>query len=204
MDQIITGVSAQKSPFHSRADAATVADVMRPPVTTVTQYDHVAAAAYLMKHAGTTALMVVDAQTGHPAGIITEADIAHAIADGKDVNDVRVHAVMTTRPAITTTIRGPLEQVDTKRGVTFGGEPAADVSDVVAQPGGLVDDHHAGKRPGAIWESQLRPAQQFGPHDLSLPCWRPICRATGTHINTPVLNDDCESSKRKARPVLTN
>ena len=26
MDQIITGVSAQKSPFHSRADAATVAD----------------------------------------------------------------------------------------------------------------------------------------------------------------------------------
>ena len=28
------------------------------------QHDHVAAAAYLMKHAGTTALMVVDAQTG--------------------------------------------------------------------------------------------------------------------------------------------
>jgi CBS domain-containing protein len=43
----------------------------------------VAAAAYLMKHAGTTALIVVDAQTGQPAGIITEADVAHAIADGK-------------------------------------------------------------------------------------------------------------------------
>ncbi len=103
MEQIITGVSAQKTPFHARAAAATVADVMRPPLTTVTQYDHVAAAAYLMKHANTTALMVVDAQTGQPSGIITEADIAHAIADGKDVNDVRVHAVMTTRPAITTT-----------------------------------------------------------------------------------------------------
>ena len=62
-----------------------------------------AAAAYLMRHAGTTALIVTDTQTGQPAGLITEADIAHAIADGKDVNDVRVNAVMTTRPATTTT-----------------------------------------------------------------------------------------------------
>jgi len=103
MEQTMTGVSAQKSSFPLRAAAATVADVMRPPLTTVNQHDHVAAAAYLMKHAGTTALIVVDAQTGQPAGIITEADVAHAIADGKDVNDVWVDAVMTTRPAITTT-----------------------------------------------------------------------------------------------------
>jgi CBS domain-containing protein len=103
MDQSVTGVPAQKTPFHPRAAAATVADVMRPPLTTVTQYDHVAAAAYLMKRAGATALIVTDAQTGQPAGIITEADIAHAIANGKNVNDVRVNAVMTTRPAITTT-----------------------------------------------------------------------------------------------------
>ena len=103
MSQIMTGVSAQKPPFHSRAHAATVADVMRPPVTTVSQHDHVAAAAYLMKHAGTTALIVADAQTGQSAGIITEADVAHAIADGKDVNDVWAEAVMTTRPAVITT-----------------------------------------------------------------------------------------------------
>lgn len=102
MEQVMTCVSAQKSAFPSRAVAATVADIMRPPLTTVNQHDHVAAAAYLMKHAGTTALMVVDAQTGRQ-GIITQADIAHAIADGKDVNDVRVYAVMTTRPAIITT-----------------------------------------------------------------------------------------------------
>jgi CBS domain-containing protein len=38
-----------------------------------------------------------------PAGIITEADVAHAIAEGKDVNDVWVDAVTTTRPAVTTT-----------------------------------------------------------------------------------------------------
>ena len=102
MEQIMTSVSAKKSSFRSRAAAATVADVMRPPLTTVNQHDHVAAAAYLMKHAGTTALIVVDARTGKPAGIITETDIAHAIADGKNVNDVRVDAVMTTRPAVPT------------------------------------------------------------------------------------------------------
>jgi CBS domain-containing protein len=61
-----------------------------------------------MKHAGTTALMVVHAQTGQPAGIITQADIARAIADGKDLNDVRVHAVMTTRPALTCACRKPV------------------------------------------------------------------------------------------------
>jgi len=103
MEQVMTGVSAQESSFHPRATAATVADVMRPPLTTVNEHDHVAAAAYLMKHAGTAALLVVDAQSGQPVGLISEADIAHAIADGKDVNDVWVGAVMTARPAVVTT-----------------------------------------------------------------------------------------------------
>ena len=103
MKQTTTNAPAQTSPSHPRAAAATVTDLMRPPLTTAGQYDHVAAAAYLMKHAGTTALMVTDAQTGQPAGIITEADVARVIAEGKDLNDVRVHAVMTTRPAITST-----------------------------------------------------------------------------------------------------
>ena len=103
MKQITTKAPAQKSPLHPRAAAATVTDIMRPPLTTAGQYDHVAAAAYLMKHAGTTALMVMDAQTGQPTGIITQADIARAIANGKDLNDVRVHAVTITRPAVTAT-----------------------------------------------------------------------------------------------------
>jgi CBS domain-containing protein len=63
----------------------------------------VAAAAYLMKHAGTTALMVLDTQADQPAGIITEADIAHAVADGKDVNSTRIYELMTTRPTVITT-----------------------------------------------------------------------------------------------------
>jgi CBS domain-containing protein len=103
MQQVMTAVSAHKSPVHPPPAAATVADIMRPPVTTVNQHDHVAAAAYLMKHAGTTALPVLDAQAGESVGIITAADVARAIADGKDVNDVWVDAAMTTRPALTTT-----------------------------------------------------------------------------------------------------
>ena len=97
------GVPAQKPPSLQRAAAVAVTDVMRPPRTTVSQHDHVAAAAYLMKHGGTSALLVADAQTGQPTGIITEADVTHAVADGKDVNDVWVDAVMTTRPAVTAT-----------------------------------------------------------------------------------------------------
>jgi CBS domain-containing protein len=103
MEQIMKGVPAQKPPSLQRAAVVAVTDVMRPPLTTVGQHDHVAAAAYLMKHEGTSALIVADAQTGQPAGIVTEADVTHAIADGKDVNDVWVGAVMTTRPAVTAT-----------------------------------------------------------------------------------------------------
>ena len=115
MQQDMTGAPAQKSSLRSRAaaahsraaagtvTAATVTGVMRPPPTTAGQYDHVAAAVYLMKHTGTTALMVVNEQTGQSAGIITQADVARAIADGKDLNDVRVYAAMITRPAISTT-----------------------------------------------------------------------------------------------------
>ena len=80
---------------------------MRPPLATVKQYDHVAAAAYLMKHTGMSALVVMNAQTGRQAGIITVADIARAIAAGKDINDTRVYAVMTTRPTVIATTSAP-------------------------------------------------------------------------------------------------
>jgi CBS domain-containing protein len=98
MEQTMTeAVAPQPSESHA---PATVADVMHPPVTTVEQGDHVAAAAYLMKHAGATALMVVDPQSGQPRGIITEADIARVVADGKNVNDVRIHDLMTSEPTV--------------------------------------------------------------------------------------------------------
>jgi CBS domain-containing protein len=85
---------------------ATVADVMRPAPATIEPRDHVAAAAYLMKHAGVTALVVVDDDHAkQPVGIITEADIARAVADGKDVNDLRIRALITAHPTVRTAHR---------------------------------------------------------------------------------------------------
>jgi CBS domain-containing protein len=56
-----------------------------------------------MKHAGETALVVVDDELARrPMGLITEADISRAVADGKDVNEVRIHDVMTTDPTFIT------------------------------------------------------------------------------------------------------
>jgi hypothetical protein len=85
-----TEASAQgPSPRPARAPA-TVADITRPSPVTVGEYDHVAAAAYLMKHAKSAALVVLGAQHDNPPiGVITEADIARAVADGMDVNTTR-------------------------------------------------------------------------------------------------------------------
>ncbi len=95
----MTHPSAQQASLQP--PPVTVADVMRPPLTTVEQNDHVAAAAYLMKRAGATALIVT--QAGEPIGIVTEADISHAVADRKNPNDVRIYQLMTTRPTVVNT-----------------------------------------------------------------------------------------------------
>ena len=105
----MTDPIAHESSAQPKRAPVTVADVMRPPATTLDQNDHAAAAAYLMKHAGATALVVLDGQeTNRPIGIVTEADIVHAVADGKDVNNVRIHDLMTDAPTViraTTSIR---------------------------------------------------------------------------------------------------
>ena len=109
---------ADASTQHPAPSSATVADIMHPPVTTVAQNDHVAAAAYLMKHADATALIVTQANTGEPVGIITEADISHAVADGKNPNDVRIYELMTANPTvvnITASIRDAAKLMTSKR-----------------------------------------------------------------------------------------
>lgn len=108
----------QKTSAQSSPALTTVADIMQSPLTTVERYDHVAAAAYLMKHADATALMVLDAMADRLIGIITEADVAHAVADGKDVNEARIHGVMRTRPTVitpNTTIREAAEILTSSR-----------------------------------------------------------------------------------------
>jgi CBS domain-containing protein len=91
---------------------------MQPPVTMVDQNDHVAAAAYLMKRADATALIVTQAQTGRPIGIITDADVSRAVADGKNPNDVRIYELMTAHPTVVSTtasIRDAAKVMTSKR-----------------------------------------------------------------------------------------
>ena len=97
---------------------ATVADVMQPPVTTVEQTAHVGAAAYLMKRANATALIVTQVQAGPPVGIITDADVSRAVADGKNPNDVRIYELMTANPTVvktTTSVRDAAKVMTSRR-----------------------------------------------------------------------------------------
>ena len=72
---------------RSRSRAA----MTRAATTTVGQYDHVAAARYLMRRAGTTALTVLDGQqSNEPIGCVTETDVAAALTQGKDLNETRI------------------------------------------------------------------------------------------------------------------
>jgi CBS domain-containing protein len=113
-EQIMAKALAQ----HPAPPPATVVDVMQPPVTTVEQNDHVAAAAYLMKRANATALIVTQTQTGQPVGIITDADVSRAVGDGKNPNDVRIYELMTANPTVvntTTSIRDAAKVMTSRR-----------------------------------------------------------------------------------------
>jgi CBS domain-containing protein len=96
----MTEASAQKPSVQLHVPV-TAGDVMRPALTTVEPNDHMAAAAYLMRHAGATALIVVDdEETKRPMGLVTDTDIVEAVADGKDLNEVRIHDLMTMSPKV--------------------------------------------------------------------------------------------------------
>jgi len=74
-----------------RPGRPTVGDVMRPPVTTVEPQAHLAAAAYLMKRSGDNALLVIsDDDSRRPLAILTDTDISHAVADGRDLQTTRI------------------------------------------------------------------------------------------------------------------
>lgn len=143
----MAGATSQQPP--AQPSRGTVADVMRKPLTTVELNDHVAAAAYLMKHAGATALIVLDAQNDQLIGIITEADITRAVADGKDVNEVRIHELMTGRPTV---IRPTTSIVEAARIMTsarfrhlpvVGDDGLAGVVDVTDVCRALLDPRYA-------------------------------------------------------------
>jgi hypothetical protein len=76
-----------------------VGDSVRPAAITVEAHAHVAAAAYLMQRAHATELMVItnDANRRHVA-VITDADIAQAVADGRDINDLYIDELVPFTP----------------------------------------------------------------------------------------------------------
>jgi len=69
---------------------------MRPALTTVEQDAHVAAAAYLMKRAGRRLSWSSTTRKASGDRHHHETDIVDAVADGKDVNDVRIRDLMTS------------------------------------------------------------------------------------------------------------
>jgi CBS domain-containing protein len=113
-EQIMADAPAE----HPAPTPVTVADIMQPPVTTVEQNSHVAAAAYLMKRANASALIVTHAHTGQPTGIITDADVSRAVGDGKNPNDVRIYELMTASPTVVntaTSVRDAAKVMTTRR-----------------------------------------------------------------------------------------
>src|SRR3954454_14748392 len=72
-------------------DELRVAQIMRPACSTIERYAHVVAAAYMMRQANENPLVVIDdVEARGPIAVITNTDGAQVVADGKDVNDVRV------------------------------------------------------------------------------------------------------------------
>jgi CBS domain-containing protein len=87
------------SPAEAAAAPLTVGDVMRPPTTTVEADAHLAAAAYLMKRSGDGALVVTtDDEDRRPIAVVTDAHISQAVADGRDLDEVRINGLHLPRP----------------------------------------------------------------------------------------------------------
>jgi CBS domain-containing protein len=91
-------------------DPLTIGQVMRPPATTVETRAHAAAAAYLMKRSHDSALVVVSNDSiRSPLGIITDADVSQAVADGRDLEQVRVSDLIKGREPVTVGPDTPVE-----------------------------------------------------------------------------------------------
>jgi CBS domain-containing protein len=93
-------IEVRQDPEHGfvTGKSAGTAGATVPAPRTVESNAHVAAAAYLMKRADTSALTVVDANEPEQAvGVITAAEIIQVIANGKNVNDVRLYELMSPK-----------------------------------------------------------------------------------------------------------
>lgn len=82
-----------------RGNSSTVDSVMRPATTTVELRAHLASAAFLMKQGRDSALVVTaDGSRSAPLGLLTDWDISQAVADGRDLEEVRVGDLLSGPP----------------------------------------------------------------------------------------------------------
>ena len=78
----------------------TVGRLMRSATTTIEADSHVASAAFLMKRANDSALVVTSDDGRLPIAVITDADVSQAVADGRDLNDIRINQLRLSRPTV--------------------------------------------------------------------------------------------------------
>jgi CBS domain-containing protein len=90
-------VSSSSAP--TSLQEVTVGDLMRPATMTVETDAHLASAAFLMKRAGDSALVVTPGDgVGGPVAVITDAHISQAVADGRNLEETRVNQLGLSRP----------------------------------------------------------------------------------------------------------
>jgi CBS domain-containing protein len=128
----------------------TVGALMRPATTTVEPDSHVASAAWLMKRAHDSALVVTSDDGRVPIAVITDADVSQAVADGRDLNDTRINQLHLRRPAVVSPGTSVAEAAGQMLELTTQHLPVMDdgrlvgVVDMVAVCRALLDDGASG------------------------------------------------------------
>ncbi len=82
-----------------------------------------------------TALVLVDAQTNRPTGLITEADLVQLMADGRDPDVVRIDELMATRLSVIKATASIRDAANTMLAGRFRHLPVIDGAGLV----GIVD-----------------------------------------------------------------
>ena len=108
---------------------------MRSATTTIEPDSHVASAAFLMKRAHDSALVVTSGDGRVPIAVITDADVSQAVADGRNLNDTRINELHLGRPAVVSPGTSVAEAADRMLQLSVTALPVVDHEQLV----GLVD-----------------------------------------------------------------
>ena len=128
----------------------TVGALMRPATTTVEPDAHVASAAWLMKRANDSALVVTSDDGRVPIAVITDADVSQAVADGRDLNYTRINQLHLRRPTVVQPGTSVAEAAERMLELTTQHLPVMDdgrlvgLVDVVAVCRALLDGERSG------------------------------------------------------------